>query len=211
MKFRALLTLCAFAPTAVLLVGISSAQQGEAPPSPDGNSLLAVSPDEPVGKPLPYGRPLSRADAKSRQSGRAGVQPPATADDGPPRTLAVLTNALRQIGKLRRPIGNEGVGPGQVPGEPPDSLPAPSEAPYLKDLAAWLSVPIPKDATSGDIEFAIKQAISESVRYSDEVLTDEAVMECRDAIPTTKDTKTFEAYHAFIKKIAGKKIIILDN
>ena len=85
-----------------------------------------------------------------------------------------------------------------------------SEAPYLKELAEWLSVPIPKNATPGDIASAIKQALSETTRYSGAVLSAEAFEECRAAIPTTKDTKIFEAYHALITKVAGKKIIVLN-
>lgn len=85
-----------------------------------------------------------------------------------------------------------------------------SEAPYLKELAEWLSVPIPEHATPGEISSAIRQRISDTMRYSGEVLSDEAFEECRAAIPTTKDTETFEAYHAFIKKVVGKKVIVLN-
>lgn len=84
------------------------------------------------------------------------------------------------------------------------------EAPYLKELAEWLSVPIPENATPATMSFAIRQALSGTVRYSGEVLSDEAFEECRAAIPTTKDTAIFEAYHAFIKKIVGKRIIVLN-
>ena len=84
------------------------------------------------------------------------------------------------------------------------------ETPYLKELAEWLSVPIPDNATPGEISFAIRQALSETLRYSGEVLSDEAYEECKAAIPTTKDTETFEAYHAFITKVAGKKLVVID-
>ncbi len=89
------------------------------------------------------------------------------------------------------------------------SPPPQSESTYLKELAEWLSVPIPKDATPGDIAFAIRQALSETTRYSGEVLSDEAFEECKAAIPTTKDTETFAAYHRFIKKVAGKRVVVL--
>lgn len=91
------------------------------------------------------------------------------------------------------------------------SPPPQSESTHLKELAEWLSVPIPKDATPGDIAFAIRQALSDSTRYSGEVLSDEAFEECKAAIPTTKDTETFEAYHRFIKKVAGKKVIVIET
>lgn len=90
------------------------------------------------------------------------------------------------------------------------SPPPQSESTYLKELAEWLSVPIPKDATPGDIYFSIRQVLSDSTRYPGEVLSDEAFKECKAAIPTTKDTETFEAYHAFIKKVEGKRILVLD-
>ncbi len=90
------------------------------------------------------------------------------------------------------------------------SPPSQSESTYLKELAEWLSVPIPKDATPDNIAFAIRQALSDSTRYPGEVLSDEAFKECKAAIPTTKDTETFEAYHRFIKKVAGKKVIVLN-
>lgn len=78
------------------------------------------------------------------------------------------------------------------------------------ELAEWLAVPIPKDATPSDISSAIKWALSDnSTLYPGEVLTDDAFEECRAAIPTTKDTETFESYHAFIKKVAGKRIVVL--
>lgn len=79
----------------------------------------------------------------------------------------------------------------------------------MKELAEWLSVPIKDNATPGEISFAIRQALSETMRYSGEVLSDEAFEECRAAIPTTKDTEIFEAYHAFIKRIAGRIIVVI--
>lgn len=96
--------------------------------------------------------------------------------------------------------------PEQVVSQPPQS-----EAPFLKDLAAWLSVPIPENATPGDISSAIQQALSKTLQYSGEVFSDTAFDECRAAIPTTKDTKTFETYHEFIKKVEGKKVIVIDT
>lgn len=102
-----------------------------------------------------------------------------------------------------------------VDSEPPkqtDIVPPPqSEAPFLKDLASWLSVTIPENATSGDIALAIKEALSVRVAYPDTVLSDEAFEECYAAIPTTKDAETFKAYHTFIKKVAGKRVVILKT
>lgn len=100
-----------------------------------------------------------------------------------------------------------------LPDEPQEITPPPppqSEAPFLKELAEWLSVPIPENATPGDIAFAIRHALSDNTtRYSGEVLSAEAFEECRAAIPTTKDRTIFDAYHKFIKKVAGKRIVVL--
>ena len=121
-----------------------------------------------------------------------------------------LSETFRGIGsRLRRHEEEESAKERQ---EPPTALPSPqSEASYLQELAEWLSVPIPENATSGDISFAIKQALSETTRYSGAVLSDEAFDECRAAIPTTKDTEIFEAYHAFVKKVAGKKLVLVEE
>ena len=85
------------------------------------------------------------------------------------------------------------------------------EAELLKNLATWLSIEIPENATPDIIALSIKQALDDSLQYRGEVLSVEASEECKAAIPTTKDTETFEAYHVFIKKIAGKRILVLDN
>ena len=88
--------------------------------------------------------------------------------------------------------------------------PPQSEAPFLEDLAEWLSVPIPENATPGDIALAIKQALSERVTSPDTVLSDESFKECYEAIPTTRDAEIFKAYHTFIKKVEGKKVIPIN-
>ena len=95
--------------------------------------------------------------------------------------------------------------------EKPQTPPSPSEASYLREIATSLGMTPSSDKTPGDIAFDIEQALKNHQKYRGTVLTDEAFKECKTAIPTTKDTETFEAYHAFIKKIAGKRVIILDN
>lgn len=114
------------------------------------------------------------------------------------------------ISRLPRPKGIVVTNVVQGTTKSPVAVPPQSEAPFLKSLASWLSVSIPNNATPGDIEFAIRQALSES-SYSGEVLSDEAFAECCAAIPTTKDTEIFKAYHAFIKKVAGKKIFVIGD
>ena len=95
--------------------------------------------------------------------------------------------------------------------EKPQTQPSPSETFYLREIAASLGMTPSSDKTPGDIAFDIEQKLKNHQKYRDTVLADEAFNECKTAIPTTKDTETFEAYHAFIKKIAGKRVIILDN
>ena len=90
------------------------------------------------------------------------------------------------------------------------TLTTPSESEYLKEIATMLSIPVSKDDTPGDIAFKIKQCIGHAERYRGEVLSEESFAECCAAIPTIKDTETFKAYHAFIKKVEGKRIMILE-
>jgi hypothetical protein len=93
---------------------------------------------------------------------------------------------------------------------PPPSQPA-SEAVYLREIAGTIGLSPSSDKTPGVIAFDIKQALGNSLKYRDDILSDEAFQDCKAAIPTTKDTATFEAYHVFIKKIAGKRILVLDK
>ena len=84
-----------------------------------------------------------------------------------------------------------------------------SEATYLREIAAVLGLSPSSDKTPGDIAFDIEQVLKSSQVYRGDVFSDEAFSECKSAIPTAKDTETFNGYHAFIKKVAGKRIIIL--
>ena len=87
---------------------------------------------------------------------------------------------------------------------------APPESEYLKEIASVLSIPVSKDDTPGDIAFKIKQCIGNAERYRDEVLSEESFALAKSAIGIPTDAETFKAYHAFIKKVAGKRIVILD-
>lgn len=105
-------------------------------------------------------------------------------------------------------FGNSGSAqpnPGQKP------APVVSESVYLRDIAKSLGLSPSSDKTPGDIAFDIGQVLTNVQRYKGGVLTDQSFNECKAAIPTSKDTETFEAYHAFIKKINGKRLIILDS
>ena len=89
--------------------------------------------------------------------------------------------------------------------------PTSSESEYLKEIASALSIPISTDDTPGDIAFKIKQSIGNAACYRGEVLSDESFEKAKSAIRIPTDAETFKAYHAFIKKIAGKRIVILGG
>ena len=86
----------------------------------------------------------------------------------------------------------------------------PSESDYLKEIASVLSIPVSKDDTPGDIAFKIKQCIGHAERYRGEVLSDESFELAKSAIGIPKDAETFKSYHDFIKKVEGKRIMILE-
>ena len=89
--------------------------------------------------------------------------------------------------------------------------PTDDESFYLREIAGTLGLSPSSDKRPGEIAFDIKQSLNNSQKYRGDVLSDAAFEECKAAIPTTKDTETFETYHAFIKKIVGKKILVLGN
>ena len=93
---------------------------------------------------------------------------------------------------------------------PPKPAPAVSESGYLREIATSLGLSPSSDKTPGDIAFDISQILNNTQRYKGDVLTDQSFNECKAAIPTSKETEIFEAYHNFIKKIEGKGIVILN-
>ena len=87
--------------------------------------------------------------------------------------------------------------------------PAPSESEYLKEIASVLSIPVLKDDTPGDIAFKIKQCLGSEEHYRGNVLSDESFEKAKSAIRILEDAETFAEYHKFIKKIAGRKVLII--
>ena len=85
------------------------------------------------------------------------------------------------------------------------------ESEYLKEIASALSIPVLKDDTPGDVAFKIRQCIGNAERYSGNVLSNESFEKAKSAIRIPEDSETFKAYHAFIKKVAGKKIFVIDD
>lgn len=86
-----------------------------------------------------------------------------------------------------------------------------SESYYLREIAASLGLSPSLDKTPGDIAFDIKQALGDSQKYKGNVFSDEEFDKYRKAFLTNNDVKTFEDYHTFAKKVAGKRIVILGN
>ncbi|MGN0833157.1 MAG: hypothetical protein ACI4RD_05855 [Kiritimatiellia bacterium] len=115
---------------------------------------------------------------------------------------SILLNAAFLAGCISR---TDIFGPG--PTDPPPPKP---ESVYLREIAVSLGLSPSSDKTPGDIVFDIRRVLDDSRQYKGDVLDDSSFEECKNAILTSKDTKIFEAYHSFIKKIAGKRIVILE-
>lgn len=94
--------------------------------------------------------------------------------------------------------------PSQTPQESVESL-------YLKEIAVSLSISVSENDTPGDIAFKIKQRIDNVNRYRGEVLSDSSFEKAKSAIRIPSDAEVFSEYHKFIKKIAVKKIIVIEE
>ncbi len=81
---------------------------------------------------------------------------------------------------------------------------------YLKEIAAMLSVLVAETDTPGDIAFKIKQRLEKVEKYHGDILSEESASNIRDAILSKVDLTTFDEYHSFIKKIADKRILIIE-
>ena len=114
-------------------------------------------------------------------------------------------NTGKRSGKYAVP---ENASSGTVPQMPQQS--SSQEPAYLKEIASILSIPVSDKDTPGDIVFKIRQRIDNPVRYRGKVLSDESFGKVKSAIWIRNDAETFAEYHAFIKKVEGKKIVILD-
>lgn len=104
--------------------------------------------------------------------------------------------------------GSEWMSPHVQREQPPSASP---ESEYLKEIAPVLSIPVLKDDTPGDIAFKIKQCVGSAERYRGNVLSAESFGKAKSAIRIPADAETFKAYHIFIKKVVGKRIIIVGD
>ena len=89
--------------------------------------------------------------------------------------------------------------------------PIPPETEYLKEIASVLSIPVLKDDTPGDIAFKIKQCLGNVEHYRGNVLSDASFEKAKSAIRIPADAETFAEYHKFIKKIANRKVLIINS
>ena len=85
------------------------------------------------------------------------------------------------------------------------------ESEYLKEIASVLSIPVLREDTPGDLAFKIKQCIGNAERYSGNVLSDESFEKAKSAIRIPSDAETFAEYHKFIRKIADRKVLIINS
>ena len=85
-----------------------------------------------------------------------------------------------------------------------------SELSYLRELAEVLEIKEGTEKTPGDIAFDIRQCLNNRQKYKGDVLSAVSFEMACSAIGIQKDQDIFKAYHAFISKIAGKTIIILE-
>ena len=119
---------------------------------------------------------------------------------------AFLTGCITREGLTGKDLSHR-VGPRQTT----TTTSSNAEATYLREIAMSLGLSPSSDKTPGVMAFDIKQALGNSQKYTGDVFSGEAFDKYRKAFLTNKDAETFEAYHSFIKKIAGKRILILDN
>ena len=84
------------------------------------------------------------------------------------------------------------------------------ESVYLKEIAASLSISVSENDTPGDITFKIKQRLRGEEGYRGGVLSDESFELAKSAILILTDAEIFAEYHKFIKKIADKKVIVIE-
>ena len=88
--------------------------------------------------------------------------------------------------------------------------PPPSDDVYLREIASALGIEESPAKTPGDIAFDIKQHLDKQLTYKGKVLAAGAFEKASAAIRISEDRETFKAYHDFISKIAGKKIVVLE-
>lgn len=104
-----------------------------------------------------------------------------------------------------------GIGGKSGTAKPVQTQPASSsESSYLRELAEVFNLNEGSEKTAGDIAFDIRQCLDNRQKYRGDVLSSDSFEKACAAIRISKDQETFRAYHEFIKKIAGKTIVVLE-
>ena len=85
-----------------------------------------------------------------------------------------------------------------------------AESSYLREIAGILKLNEGPEKTPGDIAFDIRQHLDNRQKYKGDVFSADSFEMACSAIGIQKDQEIFKAYHAFISKIAGKTIIVLE-
>lgn len=85
------------------------------------------------------------------------------------------------------------------------------EAVYLKEIASVLSISVSEKDTPGDIAFKIRQRLARIDCYRGDIFSDASFAKAKSAIRIPSDAETFAEYHAFIKKVARKKVLIIEE
>ena len=126
------------------------------------------------------------------------------------KVLGIFPSMRDKIGHRRTENDGLSVSEGESPRATQIQTPTtPSESEYLKEIASLLSIPVLMDDTPEHIAFKIKDRIGHAERYRGEVLSDESFELAKSAIGIRADAETFAEYHKFIKKIAGRKVLII--
>lgn len=95
-------------------------------------------------------------------------------------------------------------------GKPVQSQTSSSDLGYLRELAEVLKLNEGPEKTPGDIAFDIRQCLDNRQKYRGNVLSPDSFEKASAAIRISEDQETFKEYHEFIRKIAGKTIIVLE-
>lgn len=119
--------------------------------------------------------------------------------------VSLALNVMSLTGCLT--FGGGGKGGKEEGGNAPQKS---TESTYLRGIAAQLGIDESSDKTPGDIAFDIEQRLRARQVYRGTVLSEDGFQKASWAIRIPADRETFESYHEFIGKVAGKTILVID-
>ena len=85
-----------------------------------------------------------------------------------------------------------------------------SEATFLLDIAKRLGIEESPGRKPDEIAFDIEQRLNQSIKYRGGVMSSKSFGNVKDAILNSEDQEKFQAYHDFIHKVDGKRILIIE-